>query len=101
VAAWSGSEFGQTTVPAGLSNVVAIAAGYYHSLALRVDGRVVAWGKNDSGQVTIPAGLSNFVAIAGGGDHRLALRADGTVVGWVGAPMGKPLFRWHWEPTGR
>ena len=46
VAAWGNNDSGQTTVPAGLSNVVAIAAGYYHSLALTSNGSVVAWGYN-------------------------------------------------------
>jgi secreted protein with Ig-like and vWFA domain len=31
-------------VPSGLTNVVAIAAGNYHSLALRANGTVTAWG---------------------------------------------------------
>ncbi len=35
VAAWGNNFYGQTTIPVGLSNVVAIAAGGYHGLALR------------------------------------------------------------------
>jgi len=76
------NDWGQKTIPAGLSNVVAISAGSYHNLALRSDGTVVAWGRNDSGQVTLPVGLDNVVAIAAGGAHSLALRSDGTVVAW-------------------
>jgi hypothetical protein len=34
VVAWGDDSYGQTNVPAGLSSVVAIAAGTYHSLAL-------------------------------------------------------------------
>ncbi|MSU41090.1 MAG: hypothetical protein EXS28_05160, partial [Pedosphaera sp.] len=37
VVAWGYNNEGQTTVPAGLSGVVAIAAGEYHTVALRVD----------------------------------------------------------------
>ena len=44
VVAWGDNDSGQTNVPSGLSNVVAIAAGGYHSLALTAEGRVVAWG---------------------------------------------------------
>jgi len=65
-------------LPTGLSNVVTIAAGVNHSLALKSDGTVVAWGS----QTTVPVGLSNVVDIAAGADHNLALRSDGTVVTW-------------------
>ena len=49
-------ETGTDPVPlpvpvAGVSNIVAIAAGPLHSLALRDDGRVWAWGFNDKGQL--------------------------------------------------
>ncbi|HMX29772.1 MAG TPA: RCC1 domain-containing protein, partial [Blastocatellia bacterium] len=60
--------------------VPAIAAGDFHSLALKSDGTVVAWGNNVSGQTTIPGGLSNVTAIAAGDFHSLALKSDGTVV---------------------
>lgn len=56
VVAWGDNIDGQTTVPSGLSNVVAIAAGGEHSLALTADGRVVAWGYNSYGQTTVPRG---------------------------------------------
>jgi alpha-tubulin suppressor-like RCC1 family protein len=80
-------QFGQATVPAGLSNVVTIAAGYCHSLALRNDGTVIAWGDNTYGQTNVPPDLEDVVAIAGGGSHSSALKADGTVVGWgAGGP---------------
>ena len=51
-----------------VDNVVAIAAGDYHSLALKSDGTVVGWGYNVNNQTTVPAGLSNVVAIAA--EHR-------------------------------
>ena len=85
VVAWGaccGKDFGQVTPPAGLSNVVAIAAGSYFNLALIYGGTVVGWGQNGSGQITIPTGLSNVVAIAAGENHSLALTASGTVIGW-------------------
>jgi alpha-tubulin suppressor-like RCC1 family protein len=75
-------SYGQSLVPAGLSNVVAAAAGGYHSLVLKADGTMAAWGDNSYGQTNVPPGLSNVVAIAAGGFHNLALKADGTVVVW-------------------
>jgi alpha-tubulin suppressor-like RCC1 family protein len=69
-----------------LTNIVAIAAGDSHSLALKADGKLVAWGDNSKGQTNVPASLSNIVAIAVGGSeitrHCLALKADGHVVSW-------------------
>lgn len=90
VAAWGHNDFGQTSVPAGLSGVTAIAAGGSHTVALLNDGTVVAWGAgktrtdlfSEFGQSIVPAGLSGVVAIAAGDDHTVALRNDGTVVAW-------------------
>jgi alpha-tubulin suppressor-like RCC1 family protein len=78
------NDLGQCNVPSGLTNVIAIAAGYQHTLALTREGTVVAWGTNDHGQCNVPAGLPNVIAIAAGDDHSLALKADGTVVAWGG-----------------
>ena len=90
VVAWGDNSYGQTNVPAGLSNVVAVSAGGYHNLALRADGTVVAWGLNNTGLTNVPVGLSNVVAVSAGYDYNLALRADGTVVAWGGynVPLG-------------
>ena len=75
--------------PPWLSNVVAIAAGAYHGVALKADGTVSAWGDNFYGQTnvpaflsSIPAGLPTVVAIAAGSSQTLALQSDGTVVAW-------------------
>ena len=80
--AWGDDSSGQTDVPSSATNVVAVASGYYHSLALRGDGTVAAWGDNSDGQISVPPSLTNVVAVAGGGFHSLALRRDGTVVAW-------------------
>lgn len=101
VSAWGDSQTCQYPPP-GLSNVVSIAAGDYHFLALKKDGTIVGWGGNRWGEATgVPtpqdsnlrcyaAGmvrfgeqpLSNIVAIAAGPDYSIALRADGTLVAW-------------------
>src|ERR1035441_6721633 len=80
--AWGDSTYGQCNVPRDLTNVVSIAAGYQHSLALKADGAVVAWGENDFLQTNVPPGLSNVKAIAAGWGTSLALKGDGTVKEW-------------------
>jgi IgGFc binding protein/Bacterial Ig domain/Immunoglobulin I-set domain/Regulator of chromosome condensation (RCC1) repeat len=82
VIAWGDNTYGQTNVPSGLTNAVAVAGGWHHSLALKNGGTVVAWGDNASGQTNVPSGLANVVAVAGGYKHSLALKSDGTVVAW-------------------
>lgn len=86
----SNMEGGQSIVPEGLADVVQIAAGVDHSLALKSDGTVAAWGAarlwinawDPLDQSMVPAGLSNVVAVAGGSFHSMALKIDGTVVTW-------------------
>lgn len=68
--------------PAGLTNVVAIGAGAYHSLAVKSDGTVVAWGWDNGGQSTVPAGLAGVSKVAGGYSFSIALKTDGTLVAW-------------------
>jgi len=87
VAGWGDDQFGQSAVPPGLSDIVAIAAGGRNiCLALKSDGTVLGWG-----HVKVPQCLSNIVAIAGGGTwggfggpggNGLALKGDGTVMQW-------------------
>jgi hypothetical protein len=87
---WGRDNFSQANIPAGLSNVMAVAGGLYQSLALRTNGTVVAWGAGmvdtgnnpDWGQAIVPAGLSNATQVAGGNYHSLALKSNGSVVAW-------------------
>ena len=76
-----------------LNNVMAVAAGRYHTCALLGDGTVRCWGANWYGQlgggtltehstpVTV-SGLSGATAIAAGEHHTCALLDDGTVRCW-------------------
>lgn len=89
ITAWGLGQYGQTAVPAGATNIIAIAGGDYHSLALRADGQVLAWGRNQFGQAIVPPSLTNVVAVAGGATHSLALKADGTVAAWGSHEMGE------------
>lgn len=78
---------------APLSNVIAVAAGTYHSLALDKDGNIWAWGANYYGQLGDGTTIQRHTAvkvidltgvklIAAGGSHSLAMKDDGTVWAW-------------------
>ena len=82
VVAWGSNDYGQTTVPDGLSGVTAIAGRDHHTVALKSDGTVVAWGSNQFGETNVPVGLSGVTTIAAGYAHTAALRSNGTVVAW-------------------
>jgi alpha-tubulin suppressor-like RCC1 family protein/outer membrane protein assembly factor BamB len=85
---------------AGLSGVIATAAGGYHNLALKDDGTVWAWGWNGAGQlgdgttvdrhapVRVP-GFTDVVAIAAGTYHSLAVKRDGTAWAWGWNALGQ------------
>ena len=83
--------------------VVAIAAGSNHSLALTSDGKVWAWGDNSAGELgngsttgsSVPVPVSDVVgfsgqvvAIAAGELHSLALTSNGKVWAWGDGPLG-------------
>jgi len=78
VVAWGDNQYGQTNVPTGLTNVMALSAGGYHSVALKSDGTVVEWG--DTG--FIPAGASNIIASDISANLDLVLKDDNSVGGW-------------------
>ncbi|MEO8616908.1 MAG: putative Ig domain-containing protein [Luteolibacter sp.] len=87
--AWGNNNKGQCSGPAALGDVLDLAAGWEHSLALRTDGTLIAWGRNDESQTNVPVGLSNVVAVGAGDYHSVALKSDGTVVAWGGGENGQ------------
>lgn len=64
---------------AGWRDVVTVAAGSGHTVALTSSGRVLATGDNRSGQCDV-LGWADIVAVAAGSRHTLGLRSDGTAV---------------------
>ncbi len=108
--AWGYNGYGQTgdgtfgnntTTPVLVVSLLpkakAIAAGYYHSMALSTTGKVYAWGYDGNGQLgngttnpnnynyAIPVPVSNLsgvTAIGAGWYHSLAVAAGGSVWGW-------------------
>jgi alpha-tubulin suppressor-like RCC1 family protein len=111
--AWGRNEYGQlgdgtsgdsnneNTPVQVLTDVVAIAAGTYHSLALKSDGTLHAWGRNNYGQLgdgtsgdsnnknTPVQVLTDVVAIAAGYNHTLALKSGGTLWAWGQNSVGQ------------
>lgn len=82
VRGWGTNDHGEISIPAGLTDAVALAGGDKFALALKANGTVVAWGNNTLGRTDVPAGLAGVVAIAAGHSHSLALNSNGTVVAW-------------------
>jgi len=112
VRAWGGGVNGELgngtnptrqTTPVAVSNltdVVELAGGRNHGLALKSDGTVWAWGLNASGQLgdgtktsrnrpVQVSGISTAVAVAAGADHSVALLANGAVMTWGEAGRGQ------------
>ncbi len=88
-AAWGLNNFGQINLPNGIANVLTIAAGNEHSIALKSDGTVIGWGRSSEGQVTIPIGLTGVKSITAGGYFSAALKTDGTVIAWGQSSYGQ------------
>jgi alpha-tubulin suppressor-like RCC1 family protein len=90
VEAWGADGSGECDRPVGLTNVAAIAAGEYQSIAV-TNGTVVQWGQYSDGgsfypvtnnSVATPAPGSNVVAVAAGRGHAIALLTNNSVVTW-------------------
>ena len=83
-----------------LTEVIAIAAGDFYSIALKSDGTIWTCGQNWHGQLgdgttegkSTPvqvSGLTNVIFIDGGNAHSLAIKSDGTVWAWGGNWSGQ------------
>ncbi|XP_063075951.1 probable E3 ubiquitin-protein ligase HERC4 [Engraulis encrasicolus] len=76
--------------------VIQVACGDHHSLALTKDGQLFTWGQNSNGQLGLGKGQPSTLSpqplkslagiplsqISAGGDHSFALSLSGAVFGW-------------------
>ena len=101
----SSNLYGKQRAPVrvgGATNVVRIAAGAFHNLALTAAGHVLAWGNADYGQLGLgstnhagePAVVTELsragvTALAAGGWHSAALTAGGVVYVWGRGEHGR------------
>ncbi len=79
---WGDTSGGATNVPAAATNLVAVAAGDHHIVAVRTDGQVLAWGGQILNATKVPADATNAVSVTAGSTHCLALLEDGTTRFW-------------------
>lgn len=71
-------NFPYTFTPSAFTNVVSIASGSRHILALLENGTVVASGDNTNGQCNV-TNLYDIISLDGGENHSIYLREDGFV----------------------
>uniref|UniRef100_F1KTV1 E3 ubiquitin-protein ligase HERC4 n=2 Tax=Ascaris suum TaxID=6253 RepID=F1KTV1_ASCSU len=85
-------------------NIVQIAAGRAHNMAVADDGRLFAWGSNSHGQLALPSNitstdipkrvvsLTETVQVACGTDHTIAIVESGRIFVWGLQPDGRVLY---------
>ncbi len=88
-----------------MSNVVQIAAGAYHNVAMKDDGSVFVWGRNTEGEAGNGSSGANgliyqltptrselggkVIDIRAGGFHTLARKTDGSIFAWGSNSFGQ------------
>ncbi len=104
-----------TLIPAGASNIVAVAAGGTRHLALREDGVLFAWN-DQTNAAMVPPGLSRVITIAtrsdysgvtmGEGEPHVTLPPRGRTVHagkstvFTSFAVGDPPLRYQWQRDG-
>jgi photosystem II stability/assembly factor-like uncharacterized protein len=79
IVAWGDDSYGETAVPAGETNIVAVAAGYYQTILLRRDGTLLDPGQFFISDVTLSL-LPKVATISSEDNYELALGTNGTPV---------------------
>jgi alpha-tubulin suppressor-like RCC1 family protein len=88
-------DLGTLVVGLPTASATAIASGYTHTCALRIEGTVACWGNNAAGQLgdgtatdsLTPVAVTDItgaVSVAAGESHTCAVRSDATVACWGG-----------------
>ena len=89
VALWGYSLNGETNLPAGLTNIIAISCGTpgpIDCLALKSNGTIIEWPGSPSSYVIEEVTNLLAIACAGAEGPNLGLKSDGTVISWVYDP---------------
>ncbi len=89
VGSLGGNVDGQRNIPEINQDVIAISAGFGHSMALLADSTVVVWGSNSHGQKDVPDSLVGVSMISAGEIHSLALLDSGKIVAWGDNSFGQ------------
>ncbi len=79
---------------AARSQVVSVAVGDQHAVALKADGSLVTWASNEGLPkfLAVPAQINGRVkAVAAGASHTAALLTDGSVVSWGAGSTNDPM----------
>ena len=80
--------------PAEFTDVVRVAAGPTHSLAISAQGKIFGWGDNGTGQlgngtntgslspIPVDADVASWIGVRGGGGFTIARQSDGSLWTW-------------------
>ena len=112
VAAWGANNYGQCDVPPSDDEEHAealwneVSGGYWHTLGVDKDQRIIAWGENNSRQCEAPNSVkvefgpfvywatpllgTKYLQVSAGKWHSLALTASGTVEAWGAGKTNVP-----------
>jgi alpha-tubulin suppressor-like RCC1 family protein len=100
-------------IPVGVSPVRVVAAGEWHTVAIKTDGTLWAWGGNSVGQLgdgtnvqrNLPTQIGSdddWAIVAAGATHTVAVKTDGTLWTWGWndqGQLGDGSIDDRWSPT--